>query len=395
MAKKHRNDPLERHNSIRLRTRLPLCIFQATVSNRFMKILTQYLLRSLLGPLLYCVSGFSLLFIINDLFDNFSDFLGSGIRFSEILRYYALLLPPALVLILPVCLLLAMLYSLSRLTRHNEITAMRAGGVSMYRITLPYIAIGLLATGLCAFLNEKVAPDAGYRAEQFRLFQTSGRGEDVFLSENIALKYGRNDWYIQRMDTRDQSLHNVRLLQSRADGSGRVKLEAEEARWLDGTWWFLDVTVQHYHENGDLDGPPELLFQKEMVRLRETPRTFMAEVKDPSQLSSREMLYYLRSKTHISDSAQARLRVDLHARMATPFICLVVTLIGVPVGAHTGRRGVFAGIMTAMTLFFAFYALQLFSQYIAKQGLIPPVLGGWLPVVLFLVITPVMIHRMR
>jgi lipopolysaccharide export system permease protein len=360
-----------------------------------MKILTHYLTKSLIWPLVYCLLGFSLLFIINDLFDNFSDFLGSGIRPPEILYYYSLLLPPAFVLILPVCLLLAMLYSLSRLTRHSEITAMRAGGISIYRIIMPFIGIGLLATLICAVLNEKIAPDAGYRAEQFRIYQTGGRLEETFFAENIALKDGRNDWYVQRIDTRDRSLHNVRLIHPLDDKAGELKYEAEKALWLDGTWWFMNVTVQRYDENGDIDGPPEMLMQKEMHRLNETPQTFMSEVKDLRHLSSREMMRYLDSKKNISDSARSRLLVDLHTRLATPLVCLVVTLIGVPVGAHTGRRGAFAGIMTAMTLFFIFYALQLLSQYIAKQGLMPAFLGGWLPVILFVTITPAMIHRMR
>ncbi len=118
-----------------------------------MKILTKYLLQSLFLPLLYCLLGFTLIFVIDDLFDNFSDFLETGIRPLEILYYYALILPPLFVLILPPCLLLAMLYSLSRLTRHSEITAMRAGGVSIYRIVMPFIGVGLLATVFSAFLN--------------------------------------------------------------------------------------------------------------------------------------------------------------------------------------------------------------------------------------------------
>ncbi|QHI70753.1 LptF/LptG family permease [Tichowtungia aerotolerans] len=360
-----------------------------------MKILTKYLLKSLIWPLFYCLLGFSLLFIINDLFDNFSDFLGSDIRPSEILYYYVLLLPPALVLILPACLLLAMLYSLSQLTRHSEITAMRAGGVSIYRIIMPFIGVGLLATLVCFLINEKIAPNAGYRAEQFRNYQTGGRLDETFFAENIALKDGGNDWYVQRMDTRDQSLYNVRLVQPLADGSGEIKYEAEKALWLDGTWWFMNATVQRYDEHGDLAGAPEMIMQKEMYTLTETPQTFMSEVKEPRYLSSREMKRYLESKKMISDSSRSRLLVDLHARLATPLVCFIVTLIGVPVGAHTGRRGAFAGIMIAMSLFFVFYALQLLSQYIAKQELMPAFLGGWLPVILFVVITPFMIYRMR
>lgn len=368
--------------------------FPATVSVR-MKILTKYLLRSLLLPLFYCLLGFMLIFIIDDLFDNFSDFLESGIRPSEILYYYSLLLPPVIILILPACLLLAMLYSLSQLTRHSEITAMRAGGVSIYRIVLPFITVGIISTLITAFINEKIAPDAAWRAEQFLDYQDADRSEDVFLARNLALKSRNHVWMIQRLDTRDHSMDNVELVVQRPDGSDAVKMQAERALWLDGRWWFMDLNIQRYKENGDLDGPPELILQQEMRDLHETPQTFLAEVKDPQYLSSREMLRYLETKKGISQDARTRLRVDLHARLAAPLTCLIVALIGVPVGAHTGRRGAFAGIMLAMTLFFGFYILQLVSQGLAKQELIPAWLGGWLPVLVFAVGSPVWIHRMR
>jgi len=166
-------------------------------------------------------------------------------------------------------------------------------------------------------------------------------------------------------------------------------------RWLDGRWWFMDLTVQAYKANGDLDGAPEIILQKEMRDLRETPQTFMAEIKDPQYLSASEMRHYLRAKKDISGNTRARLMVDMHSRLATPFACLVVTLIGVPIGAHTGRRGAFAGIMTAMSLFFGFYILQLTGQALGKQEIIPAILGGWLPVIVFGAASPLFIHRMR
>jgi lipopolysaccharide export system permease protein len=360
-----------------------------------MKILTKYLLRSLISPLFYCMLGFILLFVINDLFDNFSDFLESGIRPAAICYYYGLMIIPAVVLILPVCLLLSMLYSLSRLTRHSEITAMRAGGVSIYRIVIPFIGIGLMATLVSAVLNETVAPNANYRAEQFLKYQTTDAGEEIYFARNLALKNNNHVWMIQKFDTRDLSMYNVEFIEQRPDGSDAVKYQAEKALWLDGRWWFMDVTVQHYLENGDLAGAPELILQKEMREIDETPQTFMSEIKDVQYLSSSEMLRYLESKTDISDSTRNRLKVDLHSRLSTPLICLIVTLIGVPVGAHTGRRGAFAGIMVAMVLFFVFYALQLSSQYVGKLELIPAWLGGWLPTILFVGASPILIHRMR
>jgi len=360
-----------------------------------MKILTKYLLSSIIQPLFYCLMGFTLLFVINDLFDNFSDFLESGIRPLEIVQYYSLEIPPVIVLILPVCLLLSMLYSLSRLTRHSEITAMRAGGVSIYRIVTPFIGIGVVATLISGFINEVVAPDAAYHAEQFLEYQTSDKGEEIYFAHSIALKNADHVWMIQKFDTRDLSMYNVELVEQRNDSSNAVKYQAEKALWLDGRWWFMDLTVQHYNEKGDLSGAPEIILQKEMRELTETPQTFMSEIKDPEYLSSAEMLHYLESKTDISESTRNRLKVDLHARLSAPLICLIVTLLGVPVGAHSGRRGAFAGIMAAVTLFFIFYALQLTSQYIGKQELIPAWLGGWLPIIVFGTISPFMIHRFR
>jgi len=360
-----------------------------------MKILTKYLLKSLLFPLLYCLIGFTLIFIIDDLFDNFSDFLDSGIQPLEILYYYSLILPPVVILILPPCLLLAMLYSLSRLTRHSEITAMRAGGISIYRIVLPFIGVGILATLIAGFINENVAPNSAFRAEQFLEYQRQNRIEDIYYANNIALKSGDHVWMVQKFDTRDHSMYNVELLQQRADGSDVQKTQAEKALWLDGRWWFMDISIQRYNERGDLSGPPEIVLQKEMRELTETPQTFMSEIKDPQYLSSREMLRYLRSKKGISDKARTRLKVDLHSRVAAPLICLIVTVIGVPIGSHTGRQGAFSGIMIALALFFGFYILQLFCQGLGKEEWIPAWLGGWLPIFLFGAASPFLLHRMR
>lgn len=360
-----------------------------------MKILTKYLLKSLLVPLLYCMIGFLLIFIISDLFDNFSEFLDSGIRISEILYYYSQHLPPKIVLLLPACLLLAMLHSLSRLTRYSEIIAMRAGGVSIYRIVMPFIGVGIAATLIVAYINENVAPDSGYRAKKFLEYQAAGRDNEKFFSRSLALKDRNHVWMVQKIDSRDHSMYNVELIEQRPDGSDVFKYKAEKALWLDGRWWFMDLTVQAYKENGDLDGPPEMILQKEMRDLRETPQTFMSEIKDTEFLSASEMRHYLRAKKDISSNTRARLMVDMHSRLAAPFTCLIVTLIGVPVGAHTGRRGVLAGIMAAMFLFFGFYILQLTAQALGKQEIIPAFLGGWLPVITFGLATPLFIHRMR
>ena len=98
-----------------------------------MKLVDKYLLRSLAVPLVYCLLGFCLIYVIYDLFDNLPDFIDAATPLPEVLRFYALLMPSVLIIIAPISLLLAVLYSLSSLTKNNELTAMRAMPPSLVR----------------------------------------------------------------------------------------------------------------------------------------------------------------------------------------------------------------------------------------------------------------------
>ena len=109
-----------------------------------MKIIDKYLLRTFMVPLVYCLVGFSMIFVIFDLFDHFSDFMEAKTSLLDILKYYLFILPSILSYIVPISLLLSVLYALSTLTRSNELTAMRASGVSLYRLMLPFMTMGLL-----------------------------------------------------------------------------------------------------------------------------------------------------------------------------------------------------------------------------------------------------------
>src|SRR5687768_6457000 len=104
-----------------------------------MRLLDRYLLRELLIPLAYCLSGFLIFWVSFDLFSELSHFQEEKLKFAEIARYYAFKMPEFVVLILPVTLLLALLYSLTNHARHNELTAMRAAGVSLMRLSAPYL----------------------------------------------------------------------------------------------------------------------------------------------------------------------------------------------------------------------------------------------------------------
>src|SRR5688572_4408672 len=102
-----------------------------------MRLLDRYLLRELLMPFAYCLGGFLLVWISSDLFDKIGDFQEARLTALDIAEYYVVKSPELLAIVLPVALLLGLLYALTQHARHNEITAMRAAGVSLWRLALP------------------------------------------------------------------------------------------------------------------------------------------------------------------------------------------------------------------------------------------------------------------
>jgi lipopolysaccharide export system permease protein len=361
-----------------------------------MRLLNRYLFVNLLKPMIYLVAAFSLLFIIGDLMDNMSDFFEAGTSLLEMGYYYTLRLPSMVIMIVPICLLLAVLYSLSSLTRHSEITAMRASGISIYRIIRPYMLMGVICFAVTALVNEYTGPKFAYRADQF--VENQKRTDEEVYFEQIAFKNpaANHIWYIKQFDTRTYSMQGIELVQQRGDGTDSRKYSVARARWMDGRWWFEDGSVQAYDELGNLAGPPETFQVMEMRKLPEVPEDFMGEIKDPVYQSSMELWNYIQTHRQLlSPKTLVKYQVDFHHRLTMPAVCIIITLIGIPVGAHTGRKGAFAGIMLALGMFFGFYASQFFMEYLAKQMYITPWVGPWGSVIAFFVLGIIMTHRMR
>jgi len=132
-----------------------------------------------------------------------------------------------------------------------------------------------------------------------------------------------------------------------------------------------------------------------MRNLTEVPEDFLGEAKPAEYQSSLELHKYIQSHQFLSPETLNALEVDFHHKLSMPFICLIAALIGIPVGAHTGRKGALAGILLAIGMFFGFYALQFTMEYLAKQMILSPWAGAWTAIIVFSIIGAVEIHRMR
>jgi lipopolysaccharide export system permease protein len=364
-------------------------------SLRAMRLLDRYLLRELLIPLSYCLSGFLLLWIVADLINELSTLQQHKLHLADIALYYLVQIPGFLVLGLPIALLLALLYALTNHARHNELTAIRAAGVSLWRLCLPYVWIGLLGSLVLLALNEGCVPGTADKMEQIknsRLPPPPGAlGPNKLRNVDFTNERDHRHWHIAVYDTRTgEMLRPGPVITRQRDGSYR-QLYAERAERRNGLWTFYQA--REYKDLPQSNTPPVLLLVTNVLRkpqFSETLPEIQSEIKIGAlrsislnrraknpDLPIAEILRYLRLHPHPAQAAL--LYTKLQGRLAMPWTCLVVVLIAIPFGAGSGRRNVFVGVASSILIFFAYYVLQQVCLALGAGGNLPAWFAGWFP----------------
>ena len=357
-----------------------------------MRLLDRYLLRELCVPLMYCLAGFLIFWVSFDLFGDLEDFQNAGLGAADVAQYYLVKTPELLVTVLPVALLLALLYALTNHARHNEMVAMRAAGLSLARISVPYLAVGFVLSAVLFYLNEQLVPDSTARAEAIKKGRKQKGGADVWRQNvNFDNARDRRIWNIAAFNTATYQLISPHIEWRLPDGS-RKQLIAEHGGRTNDQWIFYGVTVYTYAPGMDFDRPgtrPMRTNQLVLADLTEKPedihlllkfqRMNAIDAAKRTQLSLAE-INYLRQHLELNRRDRAMLETQFHARLAQPWTCLVVVLVALPFGASTNsRRNVLVGVASSIFIVFIYFVLLRIGLALGTGGYIPPWLAAWLP----------------
>jgi lipopolysaccharide export system permease protein len=358
-----------------------------------MRLLDRYLLRELLIPLGYCLGGFMLFWVTADLFANLKGFREKSLQAGDIAQYYLIGAPETLVLVFPVALLLALLYALTNHARNQEITAIRAAGVSMWRLCLPYFTVGLLTTAAMFAVSEYWAPHSADAAEQvLARYQKSSSAAPKDQVRGFAFSNagaGRQ-WQMGMYNTTTSEMLNPQVIWRVRDNT-RVWLCADHAVYTNRYWLFSGNVRQLRDAPQTNDLPVVVLVTNSLaVAFSETPDQIRSEIRigdaqvvleaKKADIPISDILNYLRLHPGFAASQNANwLFTKLHARLAGPWTCLVVVLIAVPFGAASGRRNVFVGVAASILFCFSYFVLQRVGLALGSGGHVAPWLGAWFP----------------
>lgn len=344
-----------------------------------MRLLDRYLFRELFTPLVICLVGIQAFIAVFTVFGDSQKIQDSKLHFIGTIEYAVASSVDSVWIVLPVSLLLALLLTLSNFARHNEITAMRAAGISLGRICLPYFFVGFLMSIALFVLNEFCVPRSADWADRILTHYVSKSSTSTHLG--FRNDQANRTWVFDQLDVRKGELTVVEVDWFTQDGT-KIELNADRAVYTNGSWTFFNAKEYGRYE----------LMQTNVLAMpgfTETPREMRiaSRIEQYERIGSHktnvplvDILSYMRERP---GEMSPWLNTQLHERFAMPLTCLVVVFIAIPFSVASGRRNLFFGVAGSIFICFAFIVIQKISIAVGMGGHLPGWLAAWSPDFLF------------
>lgn len=358
-------------------------------------ILDRYLVSELVGPFLFGLSAFTLIFVATQI-------LAIGRLVSEqhapllaAIEYFLWGMPYYLLLVIPMAMLLGTLLSMQRLSGESEVTAMKAGGISLSRIVAPLLIVGVLISLLALAVQELFVPFANDKAAYIRqaLIEHVSPASSNLQAVTPFPGGGKQVTLANGLDVQTQSLVGVTMLRYDAHQVLQEVVVADRARYVPPSWTFEHYTAYHFNGSGDLgqqQGPYMV------VDIGERPNQIAKQtiqITNPEDLSRAEIKERLDSG-QLAPQQQRLFTATYASKLARPFAAFVFTLIAVPFGLRPVRGGgTGLGFGLAVAIVFVYYVISTVCLTIGSAATWLAGPAAWAPNLLFTVIGLALLRR--
>jgi LPS export ABC transporter permease LptG/LPS export ABC transporter permease LptF len=355
----------------------------------FPRILDEYVLREFLSMLFLVLAGFVMLMLVFTFFELVGDILRNHIPLTTVGEYLLNLTPSMLYQIAPLAVLIAVLVTFGVLNRNSEIIAMKATGISLYRLVVPIVSISAILA-VCLFLFDQFyLPQANRRQEALRS-TIKGRPPQTFLHPEHNWIFGQprpgepgRIFYYQFFDPDRKEFANLSVFEfnpatfalTRRIFAARVYWDDDPGSWVFQNGWDRDLNganVTHYQE----------FKTTAFAEIHEEPSYFVKENKQSQEMNFGQL------RSYINDLRQSgfdtmRLRVALWHKLAYPLIAIVMAVLAVPFALSMGRRGSLTGIAVAISVALAYWVIDGLFGAMGNVNYLPAPLAAWSADVLF------------
>lgn len=360
------------------------------VRGRFPLILDEYVIREFLTTFVLVLVAFVMLMLVFTFFELLGDIIRNNSPLIIVGEYLINLTPNMIYNLAPLCVLIAVLAVFGGLTRSSELVAMKATGISIYRIVVPVLAISsILAVSLFIF-DELYLPKANQKQEQLRNV-IKGKPAQTYQRPDRKWIFGLQQqgkperiFYYEFFDPDNNRFANITIFEfDPATFSLSRRIFAASARWDPQIHrWIFEHGWQRSF-NADAITNYQTFEIATFPDIKETPQYFQPKEIIPSQeMSFSELKQYI-SDLRESGFDTMRLRVQLNRKLAYPLITLIMAILAIPFALSMGKRGSLAGIAVAIGMAIAYLIVDAMFESMGNVNILPAFLAAWSPDVLF------------
>jgi len=366
-------------------------------STRFPLILDDYVLRTFLGYLVLITSSMLVLLLIFNYFELLSDIVRKKVSFLTQVEYLLNSIPAVLYMVTPLAVLLTVLVMFGLMQKTNEITAMKATGVSIYRTVVPILVIATACAGGLFLLDQWYLPYANKRVETLRNL-IKGKPAQTYLRPDRKWIFGetkkhdgaqgnRKIYYYEAFDPDRNIFGSISAFELNPQTFRMVKrVYAARARWAEHLqkWTFENGWQRSWSTSpaGDVQENLGNFDVSTFAELNEPPNYFKKEVLQSSEMSYEELRRYI-SDLQTGGFDVVRLRVQLQKKIAFPLITLVMAVIAVPFALAGGRRGALSGVAVALVIGVVYFLTSGLFEAMGNVSQLPPLIAAWSPDLIF------------
>ncbi|PYX08174.1 MAG: LPS export ABC transporter permease LptF, partial [Acidobacteria bacterium] len=353
-------------------------------SARFPMILDDYVMRDFIAYLLMISATFLMLLLVFTLFELLGDILRNQVSPLVVGEYLLSVSPYFVYNITPLCVLLAVLITFGLMQRSNEITAIKATGISIYRIVLPILITASLLTAGLFFFDQFYLPHANKRQDALRNL-IKGKPAQTYLNPERKWIFGQHSsiYYYQFFDSERDQFGNLSVFQfDPASFQLTHRVYAERAHWEDRLQRWICEQGWERNLRGPAIGNFRTFDVSTFPAINEPPLYFKKEVKQSSEMNYEELRRYIHDLQQ-SGFDVVRLKVQLQKKFAFPFIALVMAVLAIPFSLTHSKRGAVTGVAVAVGIAAVYTVVSNLFEAMGNVSQLPPILAAWAPDLIF------------
>lgn len=336
-------------------------------------ILFKYIFQDIIRYFLIVLTAVIGIYIAVEFFEKIDNFYEVGLPLARAVYYFLLKLPLIVVQVIPVCILLAVIITLGLMNKHNEIIALRSGGIGVFYILLPILSTGFLVCILQFFLSETIVPMTYSEANKIWIGEVKRQSMVVSKEKNIWIRGKNKIVHIKYFNADTQEIYGITVNQFDRRFNMIERVDAHKGIFLNGRWLLYDILDQKLDKQ-------EGIFKTSLHEKREEDLNFLPEdlkhvVRKSEEMNFRELFKYV-SKVQAEGYNPVAYRVDLYAKIANPFICVMLCLVGVGISIKKGiHEDIPSNIVFGIGTAFLYFISYSFCLSLGYGEVLPPIVA--------------------